>query len=207
MKYKMIIFDFDGTLADSFPWFADNINKAAQMFHFTPVKTEDHDYLRQLGPTEVMTHLKIKWWKVPFISMYMRKLMTIDLERIQLFENIDILLEQLNKKDLSLALVSSNSQENVQKVLGDKSSYFSFFECGSSIFGKPKKFGQLLKQTGLKPDEVLCIGDEIRDIEAARSLKMHAGSVTWGYAKTEALEQRKPHYIFSDVNEILAIVE
>ena len=207
MKYKMVIFDFDGTLADSFPWFADNINKAAQMFRFRSVRKEEHDILRQLNPKEIMAHLGIKWWKVPFISMYMRKLMSIDLERIQLFENIDILLEQLKKKNLSLALVSSNSRENVEKVLGEKSSYFSYFECGSSIFGKPKKFGQLLKKTGLKSDEVLCIGDEIRDIEAARSHKLHAGSVTWGYAKTEALKQRRPHYIFSDVNEILAIVD
>lgn len=205
MKYKMVIFDFDGTLADSFPWFADNINKAAQMFRFSPVRKEEHDVLRQMNPKEIMAHLRIKWWKVPFISMYMRKLMSFDLERIQLFNEIDILLEELKKQNLSLALVSSNSKENVEKVLGDHAACFNYFECGSSIFGKPKKFRQLLEKTGLKSDEVLCIGDEIRDIEAAKSLHMHAGSVTWGYAKKEALKRTGPHYIFSNVSEILNV--
>lgn len=202
----MVIFDFDGTLADSFPWFASNINKAARIFHFKEVDPKDHEYLRQQGPKEIMRYLGIKWWKLPFISMYMRKLMSIDLERIHLFEDIDKLLLELKRKNISLALVSSNSKENVEKILGNLTGHFSYFECGSSIFGKPKKFRQLLENSGLGPHEVLCIGDEIRDIEAAHEVNIHAGSVTWGYARSEALRLSGPQYVFSSVNEILSII-
>lgn len=201
----MIIFDFDGTLADSFPWFADNINKAAERFHFRKVRPDEYEYLRTLNPVQIMEHLEVKWWKLPFISMYMRKLMTIDLERIPLFENVDSLLSGLKGKNVKLALVSSNSRENVMKILGENASYFDYFECGSSLFGKPKKFRRLLLKTGLRPQEVLCIGDEIRDVEAARALEMHAGSVTWGYAKPEALERLRPEFIFNSMRDILAV--
>lgn len=207
MKYKLIIFDFDGTLADSFPWFADNINKAAKIFRFKTVHLSDHEKLRSLNSRQIMSFLDIKWWKVPLISMYMRKMMSADLERIHLFDKIGDLLLSLKEKKIQLAIVSSNSSENVKKVLGSYARLVDHFECGSSVFGKHKKFQHLLETTGLKASEVLSIGDEIRDIEAAKAISMHTGSVTWGYAKTHALKKFAPDYVFSEVSEILNALE
>lgn len=206
MKYKLIIFDFDGTLADSFPWFAANINKAAKLFGFKKITTEDHEHLRKLSAREVISFLGISWWKIPMISVYMRKQMNRDLSTIQLFENVEDVLSMLREKNLKLAIVSSNSEENIKGLLGSTVAHFDIFKCGSSLFGKPKKFETILKETGFDPHEVLCIGDEIRDIEAAKAVAAHAGSVTWGYANRLALKEANPHYLFTSMKDILSVL-
>jgi phosphoglycolate phosphatase len=107
---------------------------------------------------------------------------------------------------LKLAIVSSNSTENIKAILGPSSIHFDMYKCGSSLFGKPKKFEMILKETGLLPHEVLCIGDEIRDIEAARSVRAHAGSVSWGYANSHALREANPDYLFNSMEDILSVI-
>jgi phosphoglycolate phosphatase len=207
MNYKLLIFDFDGTLADTFPWFSENINKAAFLFRFKKVELHEYETLRGLTTHQIIDHLRISWWKIPLIVMYMRTLMTGDLRKISLFSQIDILLEEIKKKNIQIAIVSSNSKTNIETILGSRSALVNFYECGSSIFGKDKKLKRLLEKTKCDPLEVLCIGDETRDIEAARAMSLKCGAVTWGYANESALQNAKPDYIFASVQEILRIVD
>lgn len=203
MKFKLIIFDFDGTLADTFPWFAANINKAAALFYFRRVVQEDYDKLRGLNSQQLLKHLGISWWKIPFISIYMRKLMARNLSGIKLFKDMELLLEKMEQQNVQLAIVSSNSSENIKTILGDKARYFSYFECRSSLFGKHKKFIQLLNKTNASPAETLAIGDEIRDIEAAKLAGIYSGAVTWGYALPEALKAADPDFLFTSAEDVV----
>lgn len=198
----MIIFDFDGTLADSFGWFSRNINKAARKFNFRTVESADHHHLRYHDSQEVMRYLKIPFWKVPFIARYMKKLMNKELHLISLFKDIEMLLRDLSAQKIPIAIVSSNSRDNVIKILGDNVRHIQYFECGVSLQGKRSKFLKILKRAGVAPEDVLCVGDEIRDITAAKAAKLSAGSVTWGYAHLEALQKARPHHIFHSVQEI-----
>lgn len=207
MKYKLIIFDFDGTLADTFPWFAENINRAAAVFRFKKISTEDHEQLRKLTAREVLSFLNISWWKIPLVAIYMRRKMSRDLSKIKLFENVELLLSSLREKNIQLAIVSSNSEENIKSILGSSMNHFEIIKCSSSLFGKPKKFKTILKEAGHLPQEVLCIGDEIRDIEAAHSVNAHAGAVCWGYADPDSLKSRGPAYLFKRVEDILVEME
>lgn len=207
MKYKLIIFDFDGTLADSFPWFAANINKAAKLFGFKKITAKDHEHLRKLSARQIISFLGISWWKIPLISVYMRKQMNRELSSIRLFDDVENVLSGLRENNLKLAIVSSNSEENIKGLLGPSALHFDYFKCGSSLFGKPKKFGMILKETRFDSHEVLCIGDEIRDIEAARAVAAHAGAVTWGYASAIALKEANPHYLFNSMKDILHVLE
>lgn len=94
-RYRLIIFDFDGTLADSFGWFARNINQAAAKYNFRVVTHEEHEKLRLLDTRSILAYLGIPWWKVPFIARYMRSLMARDVSTIKLFIGVDELIQQL----------------------------------------------------------------------------------------------------------------
>jgi phosphoglycolate phosphatase len=203
MKYKLVIFDFDGTLADSFPWFTKALNKAANKFHFHHCEENETEHLRSLDIKSIMKKLKIPFWKAPMIVAYMRSNMTTEIASMRLFEGVSNLLERLADKELILALVTTNSHENVIKVLGERNaSLFTHYECGVDVFGKGHKFKKILAKTHLSAKEAICIGDEIRDIEAAKQARIDSGAVSWGYTTFETLKKYSPTKLFTTIEEI-----
>ncbi len=203
MKYKVAIFDFDGTLADSLPWFITVVNQIAERYDFKPIQESDHRTLRGYDARKVLQHLGIPLWKVPLIAREMRQRMTGALEHILLFEGIGGLLEELSRRGIILVVVSSNSVDNIRRVLGPRNAaLIRHYECGASLFGKGKKFRKVLKACGVAPSEAICIGDEIRDLQAARGEKIPFGAVTWGYTTPESIAACSPDELFITVDEI-----
>src|SRR3954451_18745649 len=68
MPYSLVIFDLDGTLVDSFPWFRSTVNAVAARYRFRQVKEEDVEMLRHASTREILDHLKISWWKIPLVA-------------------------------------------------------------------------------------------------------------------------------------------
>jgi phosphoglycolate phosphatase len=79
----------------------------------------------------------------------------------------------------------------------------TYLECDVSLFGKRARFRKILKQSGVRPNEALCIGDEIRDIEAARQEHIPFGAVAWGYTNIEAFRAHSPAEVFAHVDDIV----
>lgn len=207
MKYKLVIFDFDGTLADSFPWYIQVINTVADKYRFKRIETHEIEMLRGYGARQIVQHLGVPWWKLPLIARYMRTLTAQNIGQITLFEGVDRLLQQLSQAGVQLALVTSNSYENVVNVLGpDHAARIKYYECDVPIFGKRAGFQRILKQSGIPAQHALCIGDEARDIEAANKEHIPFGAVTWGFARIEALQAHRPAELFQKVDDIAAAI-
>jgi phosphoglycolate phosphatase len=202
MPYPLVIFDLDGTLADSFPWFLRNVNGVADKFGFRRIADQDIEALRGLGSREILRRLEIPFWKLPGIARHMRRLKAEHLADIALFPEVDTMLRALAEAGLRLALVSSDNEANARRQLGEIATLFSYFECGASLFGKPTKFRRILKRSGIGAAQAIAIGDEIRDIEAARAAGIACGAVTWGYATPEALRARGPDLVFDSMADI-----
>lgn len=203
MRYRHVIFDFDGTLADSFPWFSRVINDVADRYRFKRVEAHDMEALRSLPARDLMRHLGVARWKVPFIAHHMRKRKSRELDQTRLFDGVDRMLQRLSGADIALALVSSNSESNVRAILGaDNASAIRYYECGASLLGKASRFRRVLRRSGTPAGNAICIGDEIRDLEAARDEGIAFGAVTWGYTAAEALVARAPAMVFRTVDEI-----
>lgn len=207
MTYRLVIFDFDGTLADSFPWFADIFNQVAERYRFRRIAPDDVDLLRGFDAQKLRRHLGVSWWKIPLIARHVRSLMASDIQRIALFDGVEPLLRSLAADGVTLAVVSSNSTSNVLKVLGPRNAaLISYFECGVSLFGKKAKFRQIVKKSGIPPSEALCVGDEIRDIQAAKRANLASGAVTWGFARPESLRAQSPTEVFASLEGIREVV-
>lgn len=73
----------------------------------------------------------------------------------------------------------------------------------ASMFGKAKRFKAVLRASGLSAADAICIGDEIRDFDAARAAGIALGAVTWGYTAGDALRALKPDHTFDTFDEIL----
>jgi phosphoglycolate phosphatase len=203
LKYQLIIFDFDGTLADTLPWLQSVINQVAAKYRFKPLDSKEFEELRSCDAGGILRHLGMSLWKAAIIGNHLRRLMAGDIKSIQAFEGTSQLLRDLVRRKVQLAIMTSNSCENVLRVLGpEDASLISSFECGVSIFGKQAKIRKILRKMKIPPSEILLIGDEIRDIDAARKAGIACGAVSWGYTKSEALAVHKPDYLFTTVSEI-----
>lgn len=204
-SYPLVIFDFDGTLADSGNWFLSIIDDLAERFHFQSVGADEVDGLRNKPTRDVIRHLGISSWKLPLIARHVRHRFGQSTDEIELFDGIRAMLGALSDAGVRLMVCSSNSEANVRAILGEKdSAKIEGFFCGSGLFGKVRKFRRAVKISGLPPAAILAVGDETRDIDAAREVGMQAGAVLWGYAFPEALLALKPDVAFSTPEEIVA---
>lgn len=204
MRYSLAIFDLDGTLADSFPWFLRNVNDVADRFGFRRIEGSDVEELRHAGSREIIRRLEVPSWKLPGIARHMRKMKAADLDGIPLFPGASAMLHTLRDGGLALALVSSDHEGNARKQLGESAHLFSHFDCGASLFGKAAKFRRVVRCAGAAPAQAISIGDEVRDIEAARDAGIACAAVMWGYAAPNALRARAPEMIFERMEDVAA---
>lgn len=203
--YKLVIFDFDGTLADSARWLVRELNPLARRFGFRQAGEAEIEALRGCDTGEALRRLGVPAWKLPLIARRLRRRMAEDAEAIQLFPGAKALLRRLAGQGVVLGVVSSNSAENVRRILGpEAAALVEHYQCGATLFGKAAKFRKVVRQARVKPCETLCIGDETRDIEAARAAGLASGAVAWGYARREVLAQRAPTWFFETPDEVAA---
>jgi phosphoglycolate phosphatase len=202
MAYKLIIFDLDGTLSDSFPWFLSVVSAVADKHGFKHM--DDIESMRGKTSREIIKALNVPLWRLPWIASDMRKLKSQGLDKIPLFPGVPDMLSALFHAGLTIAVVSSDSEDNARRALGSSVSFIRHFACAASLFGKASKFKQVMRTAAMPAEATLTVGDEVRDAEAAKAAGIDFAAVAWGYATVEALTKTGPVTVFASVNEIPA---
>ena len=205
--YRLVACDFDGTLADTFPWFGSVLNGVADRYRFRRVETHEVERLRALSARAILADLGIPAWKVPLIARHMRALAARDAAAIALFAGVPEMLDGLASAGIGLAVVSSNGEATVRRALGDSGSRIRHYACGAALFGKARHLRAVARAAGVSPDAMLAVGDELRDAEAAASAGCAFGAVAWGYTNRAALEAKAPAHLFGEPGEIVRAFE
>jgi len=204
---SLVVLDFDGTLADSFDWFCSVLNGVADRYRFRRVEAYEVEALRLQGARAIVSHLGIPRWKLPFIARHMHALAARDAARIALFPGVPAMLADLRDAGVPLAILSSNRADTVRRVLGpENADRIEAYACGASLFGKARRLRTLLARRGVAPARALCIGDEVRDLEAARALGCPFGAVAWGYTDARALAALGPEHLFAEPADIASLL-
>jgi phosphoglycolate phosphatase len=205
MRFDLFIFDFDGTLADSGPFMSQAFNKAAARFGFRQLSRDEIEAMRGRDTRTVIRELGVPIWRLPQIAAYMRRLAQQG-PAAPLFPGIAALLHTLHGAGAKLAVVSSNSEDVVRRALGeDCATLVLVYACNASMFGKAAKFRRVLKRTAVAADRAIAVGDETRDIEAARTADIACGAVGWGYATPAVLQAHTPDFFFHTPDDIAAL--
>jgi len=206
VRYRLVIFDLDGTLSDSFPWFLTVVNSFAEKHGFRRIEDDEVETLRGKSSREIITSLNVPYWKLPAIGADMRRLKAQHMSEIPLFAGVPDMLRELVARGVTLAIVSSDHEANARAALGEHAALIRHYDCGASLFGKASKYRRVVKATGVAAREALSIGDEVRDAEAARRAGIDFAAVSWGYARVEALRRHDPVVIFDRVAAISEFV-
>ncbi|GAA2825550.1 phosphoglycolate phosphatase [Aminobacter aminovorans] len=203
-SFSLAIFDYDGTLADSFPWFCSVLNQTARQFGFREVTQDEIDELRALGTREIVARLGVAKWKLPAIAMHMRKLSAESRDAVALFPGVGPMLASLAASNIRVAIVSSNTENTIRRTLGPAAVHVSHFQCGASLWGKGAMFKAVIKRLGADKRRTIAIGDEVRDIEAARGAGIASGAVTFGYNAGATLRAQGPDLVFDNYVDLVA---
>jgi phosphoglycolate phosphatase len=206
MRYDLVILDLDGTLADSFPFFASVHNQLAQRYGFRSIDAADVEMLRGRSARDVMRHVGLPRWKLPAVARRFVHLMRA--AEVPLFDGIAEALHQLHRRGVALALVSSNAADNCRRILGEENwQRLVHVECGASIFGKRRRIERVLKATRTPRERALYVGDQITDAEAAHAAGVAFCAVAWGYATAASLRAAKPRHLLEETRELAAVCD
>ncbi|WP_417492777.1 HAD hydrolase-like protein [Maricaulis sp.] len=207
LRYDLVVFDFDGTLADSLTWFRTALSDVIEKHGLTPICEERAEALRGMAPKAIMDELGIPTWKLPFIAADVRDRAAKNVDQITLFDGIAELLLELRAAGATIAVVSSNGEEAIRQVMGPELvGHISHFACGAALFGKAAVFRKVVKKAGSTPERTLCIGDEVRDIEAAHEAGCACGAVGWGFATPAILDASGPDHLYAEPQDIARCV-
>ncbi len=207
MKIKTIIFDFDGTIADTLEVIIKLFNQFSEEFALPKIGLTDKTELRNLSAKELMAEYKMPAWKFLKLNQKILTNLKKDITKLEPINGIKELLIELKKKNFQLGILSSNQKENIQLFLDQHQFEVDFIYSEKNLFGKDKVLKHLVKRHRLNKDEVIYVGDEVRDVEASQKAGIKVLAVTWGFNSIERLKKAKPDYIITDPKEILEKVE
>ncbi|QDU64764.1 Pyrophosphatase PpaX [Planctomycetes bacterium Pan216] len=203
MNYKYVLWDFDGTLADSLNMMLTIFNDAAHRHGFATI--EDPEKFRDKTIHQFIKACGIPLWKVPKLlseSIASAKDLMPD---VNMFPGIPETLSALRLAGRSMGIVTTNAEANVRICLRahDVESHFDRVIDRTGLLGKPRALKRALKTLGARPAESVYIGDEVRDIEAGRKVGIHVAAVTWGLNSADALRSRAPDHLLEHPEEML----
>ena len=209
MTQKVIIFDFDGTIADTLDALVSIANSLAVEFNYAQIAPEELLILKNLTSREIFKYSGIPLFKIPFLLKKVKKELTNKIPELKPIPGIQEALIELKDNGLRLGIITSNSKGNVKEFLkiNNLDNLFEFIYPGIAIFGKNTVINNVLRQKQIETEEVLYVGDETRDIEASRKAHVKVISVTWGFNSEEALMKENPDYLIHHPRELVEVVK
>ncbi len=202
--YELVLFDFDGTIADSLHQGLANYNSLASRYGFLPVT--DITAARAMKTKAFFKAHKIPLRRLPRLYHEFTRLQKDHMPSVRLYDGMAEVLGDLAQR-YRIGILSSNSEENIRRCLSanEVEHHFSFVVSHSSIFGKHKSMRKILKVERLPREKVVYVGDELRDMKAAAKAKIDGCAVTWGIHAENVLMQEGPRFIARQPSDLLRV--
>ena len=204
---KLLIFDFDGTIADTLDAGVTILNKLAVEFGFRPLHPKDLERVRDMRTRQLMKFLGIPARKMSRIARRGSEELYACIHSIQPLPGMPEALRELQTLGFALGIITSNTEVNVQIFLRSHGlDLFDFVRCSSKLLGKARMIRSVIRRQHVRAADILFVGDETRDIEAAKKAGIRIAAVTWGYNSRRSLEAMKPDFVFESPKELVALL-
>lgn len=216
---KAIIFDLDGTLANTLDTLAYYCNRVLTKRSLAPIETDAYRYLVGNGAQNLMEQMLIRQGITPenavvdamlqdFNQMYLSDTMYLT----KPYEGIPELLNVLKARGLKLAVFSNKPDPATQKVVQSLFTQDIFtFVLGKKeeLPRKPAPDGALFaaKELGVQPSECLYVGDTDTDMQTGRAAGMLTTGVLWGFRDEAELRQNHADFIAARPEQLVQILD
>lgn len=204
---KTVIFDFDGTLAMTLRVTAEIFNELAPKFDLPQITPENAHLFREKSIKELLKMYPLSPINLIKLTTGIKNRLKDRMQDVQTAEGLKPVLEQLDERGIQLGVVTTNSSQNVERFLAKHQlEMFNFIYAEKNLFGKDKALKNCVKKYKLQPEETWYVGDEVRDVEAAKGAGLKVICVTWGMNNENRLSQAHPDFIIHEPADLLPIV-
>jgi phosphoglycolate phosphatase len=196
MTPHLLIFDFDGTIADTLDHLVKIGNQLSREFHYKKVRSSQIEEFKDRSLREIIRTLEVPLSKIPRILMRARKELHKNISRIKPIKGLKDILLELKSLGYRMGIITSNSSDNVKNFLKNHNlEMFEFVKTSSKLWSKNHILRRVIRKNGFSIDQIIYIGDEVRDIEAAQKAGVLCMAVTWGFNSKRALKACRPDYL------------
>jgi phosphoglycolate phosphatase len=201
-----IIFDFDGTIADTLEYFQDFLVEEAKLPKLSMARRHELHGMTLMGLARYLGHPR---WRLAQLYFQGRKHLEPIIDQIQPFEGMIDVLQKLHAEGHELFIISSNSKKNMVHFLhnNDVDSLFVEIKGGVVLFNKRYAIRSLIRKHHLKRSNSIFIGDEVRDVIGAKQAGIRSVAVGWGFAKEPALKAAHPTRFVHSPEKLLTLLE
>lgn len=206
-----VIFDLDGTLADTLPLCVESFRRVVEFC--SGRKLADEEITRHFGPSDrgVLARLLPGEDVERLENLFMENYTFLHLDMApEPFPGVPELLEALKRKKFRLAMVTGKDDDSVGVTLDvyNLEDVFEYVETGSpERVVKGECIGRVLDAWGMSPDEAVYVGDAVSDIEACREVRVKVIAAAWApSADVEALRRAEPDFLLTDMSELLPLI-
>lgn len=212
-NYKAIIFDLDGTLADSLFDIADSMNKVLTKKNYPTFSYEEYKYLVGNGLKNLV------YYSIPekerneenvssCLAMMMDEYNSHYVDKTTLYKGIPELLDYLNSLEIKMSVLSNKADELTQKICKELLNKWNFeiiMGASDQFPRKPDPQSALYIADYLKvnPENTLYLGDTNVDMKTANAAKMYAIGATWGFRTRKELEENNAKMIIDEPMELV----
>lgn len=201
---KHVIFDFDGTIVDSRHLAFTIFNELAEEFGCQPIKQEELAHLSTLSIYDRIKVIGFPTYKLPKLLYEGKKRYKQASSSLQVFDGIEETLASLENQGIDMGIISSNTLDNISSFLSRNDiDVFDKIHCASNIFGKHKVIKAYLKKYQINVNDVLYVGDELRDIISCKKINVKIAAVTWGYDSIKLLQTQNPEFLIDHPKHLL----
>ncbi len=204
---KAVIFDFDGTIADTLPLSINIAIKINDELKLIRKEEIDLEAFRSISTEDFIKRLKLPEYKIIYYLLRIRSILGKNIDKVEVFSGIKDVLFQLKKYNIKLAIVSTNSVKNIKKFIKiNNIELFDFIASPLFPINKRRAIGRVINNLGISPKNIIYVGDETRDIKAAHDNNLRAVSVTWGFHFRNLLIRYNPDYVVDNTNDLLKLI-
>lgn len=204
----VLIFDFDGTIADTHKYIISISNRLADEFNYLKIPDTDIEAMREKTAQEMISILKVPMLKIPAIVAKAKKEFYEGIADIEPIEGLKEVLNKLWESGIRMGILSSNNEKNISAFLDQHGlkDVFSFVQTTSKVWTKNTSLKKLIKSYGLDINHLMYVGDETRDITAAKKINTKIIAVSWGYNSAGTLAEHNPDYLVNSPAELLQFI-
>jgi phosphoglycolate phosphatase len=201
-----IIFDFDGTIANTFDFAVEFLSREGGKY---PLNKDQKEALHGLSMARIARKMGIPWHRLPGLFFKGRHQMSPAMQHVEPFDGILDVIRQLHAKRHKIFILSTNTTRNINKFLRrhDMERYFEHVYGGVGMFGKAPALRRLLREQHIETRKAIYVGDELRDIMAAQSIGVRVIAVSWGFARATDLKAQGLTGLARSTRDIIRIVE
>ncbi|MGB3297322.1 MAG: HAD hydrolase-like protein [Phormidesmis sp.] len=204
-----LIFDFDGTIADTLAAIVRITNRIAPEYGYSPTTPEKLRYYQSLSTQEMLKQAEIPLFRLPFLLRRVRKEMTTELLNVPIFPDLADTLRELVAADHHLMVMSSNSRPNIEGFLERHgiSDVFESIQGGVGLLSKARALRRLVQKGDIDFSQVIYVGDETRDIDASKQVGILVAAVAWGFSSREALAAQEPAFLIDHPRQLVGAAQ